>query len=281
MSTSRDTGDWSLGSSQQPYDAAPSHGESWRAVSAAIVGNILEWYDFAIYGYVATIIAHNFFPSGDQVGALLATFATFGIGFVARPLGGIIIGRMGDTRGRKAALLLTIFLMAIGTVGIGLIPSYNSIGVLAPLLLVICRLMQGFAAGGEWGGATAFIVEWAPEKRRGFFGSFQQASVAGGLLLGSAIAALCSTLLSADQMEAWGWRIPFLLGIILVPVGIYMRSDIKETPAYRQSEEEASPSTQRPAGCWRPRPSASPSSGRSPTISSSITCRHLRRNMPG
>lgn len=153
---------------------------------------------------------------------------------------------MGDTRGRKAALLLTIFLMAIGTVGIGLIPSYNSIGVLAPLLLVICRLMQGFAAGGEWGGATAFIVEWAPEKRRGFFGSFQQASVAGGLLLGSAIAALCSTLLSADQMEAWGWRIPFLLGIILVPVGIYMRSDIKETPAYRQSEEEASPSTQTP-----------------------------------
>ena len=183
---------------------ARSSMESWRAVSAAVAGNILEWYDFAIYGYVATIIARNFFPSGDEVGALLATFATFGIGFVARPLGGIIIGRMGDTKGRKSALLLTIFLMALGTIGIGVIPSYNSIGLLAPLLLVICRLMQGFAAGGEWGGATAFIVEWAPQNRRGFFGSFQQASVAGGLLLGSAIAAICSTLLSGEQMESWG-----------------------------------------------------------------------------
>jgi MHS family proline/betaine transporter-like MFS transporter len=219
---------------------SPSHMESWRAVSAAIAGNILEWYDFAIYGYVATIIARNFFPSGDEVGALLATFATFGIGFVARPLGGIIIGRMGDTKGRKAALLLTIFLMAIGTIGIGLIPSYNSIGVLAPLLLVVCRLMQGFAAGGEWGGATAFIVEWAPQNRRGFFGSFQQASVAGGLLIGSAVAAICSTLMSGEQMEAWGWRIPFLLGILLVPVGMYMRSDIQETPVFRKAKEISS-----------------------------------------
>lgn len=215
---------------------SPSHMESWRAVSAAIAGNILEWYDFAIYGYVATIIARNFFPSGDEVGALLATFATFGIGFVARPLGGIIIGRMGDTKGRKAALLLTIFLMAIGTIGIGLIPTYSSIGLFAPLLLLICRLMQGFAAGGEWGGATAFIVEWAPQNRRGFFGSFQQASVAGGLLIGSAVAAICSTVLSGDQMESWGWRIPFLLGILLVPVGMYMRSDIEETPIYRAAK---------------------------------------------
>jgi MFS transporter, MHS family, proline/betaine transporter len=219
---------------------SPSHQESWRAVSAAIAGNILEWYDFAIYGYVATIIAKNFFPSGDEVGALLATFATFGIGFVARPLGGIIIGRMGDTRGRKAALLLTIFLMAVGTIGIGLIPTYHSIGLFAPLLLVVCRLLQGFAAGGEWGGATAFIVEWAPQNRRGFFGSFQQASVAGGLLLGSAIAAICSTLFSADQMDSWAWRIPFLLGVLLVPVGMYMRSDIEETPIYRTAKEETS-----------------------------------------
>jgi len=218
-------------------DDPRSHMESWRAVSAAVVGNILEWYDFAIYGYVAIIIAKNFFPSGDEIGALLATFATFGIGFVARPLGGIIIGRMGDTRGRKAALLLTIFLMALGTIGIGVIPSYSSIGLLAPLLLVVCRLMQGFAAGGEWGGATAFIVEWAPPNRRGFFGSFQQASVAGGLLLGSAVAAICTTLLSVEQMESWGWRIPFLLGIVLVPVGMYMRSGIEETPIYRQAQQ--------------------------------------------
>jgi MHS family proline/betaine transporter-like MFS transporter len=215
----------------------PSEAESRRAVSAAVIGNVLEWYDFAIYGYVATIIAKNFFPGGDEVGALLATFATFGIGFVARPLGGIIIGRMGDTHGRKAALLLTIFMMAVGTVGIGLIPTYSSIGIMAPLLLVICRLMQGFAAGGEWGGATAFIVEWAPRGRRGFFGSFQQASVAGGLLLGSGIAALFSTLLSPEQMESWGWRIPFLIGFALLPVGLYMRNNIEETPAYREAQD--------------------------------------------
>jgi MHS family proline/betaine transporter-like MFS transporter len=219
---------------------APTDAESRRAVGAAVVGNVLEWYDFAVYGYVATIIAKNFFPGGDEVGALLATFATFGIGFAARPLGGVIIGRIGDAKGRKAALLLTIFMMAIGTVGIGFIPNYNSIGVLAPLLLVACRLMQGFAAGGEWGGATAFIVEWAPKDRRGFFGSFQQASVAGGLLLGSAVAALLSTLLSSDQMESWGWRIPFVLGFALVPVGIYMRSNIEETPAYREARADPS-----------------------------------------
>jgi len=225
--------------------AGPTDAESRKAVGAAVLGNILEWYDFAIYGYVATIIAKKFFPGGDEVGALLATFATFGIGFVARPLGGIIIGRMGDVKGRKAALLLTIFLMAFGTVGIGLIPDYNSIGILAPLLLVICRLMQGFAAGGEWGGATAFIVEWAPKGRRGFFGSFQQASVAGGLLLGSGIAALLSTMLTVEQMEGWGWRVPFILGFVLLPVGIYMRSNIEETPAYREAQE-AAPQDQTP-----------------------------------
>lgn len=218
--------------------AAAPEGEGRRAVAAAVIGNILEWYDFAIYGYVATIIAHKFFPPGDEVSGLLATFATFGIGFAARPLGGILIGRMGDTRGRKAALLLTIFTMAIGTVGIGLIPSYEVIGVLAPVLLVLCRLLQGFAAGGEWGGATAFIVEWAPRNRRGYFGSWQQASVAGGLLLGSGTAALFSTLLTPDQMDAWGWRIPFILGIILLPVGLYMRANIDETPAYREARAE-------------------------------------------
>jgi MHS family proline/betaine transporter-like MFS transporter len=209
-----------------------------QAVGAAVIGNILEWYDFAIYGYLATIIAKAFFPSTDEVGALLSTFAAFGVGFVARPIGGIVIGRIGDTRGRKAALVLTIFMMAIGTVGIGLIPDHATIGVLAPVLLVACRLLQGFSAGGEWGGSTAFIVEWAPPGRRGFFGSFQQASVALGLLLGSGVAALFSTVLTADQMAGWGWRIPFLIGAILVPVGIYMRRNIDETPAYRAAQEK-------------------------------------------
>ncbi len=208
--------------------------DSRRAVSAAVVGNVLEWYDFAVYGYLATIIAKNFFPAGDDVAALLATFAAFGVGFVIRPLGGIVIGRIGDVKGRKVALILTILLMAVGTVLIGLIPTYSTIGVLAPILLVAARLMQGFSAGGEWGGSTAFIVEWAPADRRGFYGSFQQCSVVGGLLMGSGVAALLTSILAPAVMDSWGWRIPFLFGGIIGPVGIYMRRNIDETPAYRR-----------------------------------------------
>jgi MHS family proline/betaine transporter-like MFS transporter len=210
-----------------------------RAVTAAVLGNLLEWYDFAVYGFLALVLAAKFFPSGDELTALLSTFAAFGVGFVVRPLGGILIGRLGDVRGRKAALTLTIFLMAVGTVLIGLLPTYESIGMWAPALLVLARLMQGFAAGGEWGGATAFIVEWAPENRRGLFGSFQQSSVAAGLLLGSGVTALLSTLLTPEQMGSWGWRVPFLLGGILAPVGIYMRRNIDETPAFRRARDTA------------------------------------------
>jgi len=224
-------------------------GASGRAIAAAVVGNVLEWYDFAVYGYLATIIARRFFPASDELTGLLSAFAAFGVGFVVRPLGGVLIGRLADHRGRKAALVLTIVLMALGTVGIGLIPDYHSIGVLAPALLVACRLLQGFSAGGEWGGATAFIVEWAPAQRRGFFGSFQQASVAAGFLLGSGSAALVSTLLSSEQMDALGWRLPFLICVLLLPVGLYMRRNVEETPAYRAVQTRNAP-IEAPAG-WR------------------------------
>lgn len=130
-----------------------------RAITAAGIGNVLEYYDFGVYGFLATVIARKFFPGTDEVASLLATFAAFGVGFLARPLGGIVLGRMGDVRGRKAALVLTIVLMAVGTTGIGLIPDYAAIGVLAPVLLVLCRVLQGLSAGGEWGNATSFIVE--------------------------------------------------------------------------------------------------------------------------
>jgi MHS family proline/betaine transporter-like MFS transporter len=210
----------------------PASAQSRRAVTAAVIGNVLEWYDFAVYGYVAAIIGRNFFPGTDETTELLKAFLTFGLGFVARPIGGIVIGRMGDTHGRKAALLLTIFLMAVGTVLIGILPTYASIGFAAPALLLLARLMQGFSTGGEWGGSTAFIVEWAPKGRRGLFGSFQQMSVVAGLLLGSAFAALLNTVLTPAQMGDWGWRIPFLVGGLLGPIGIYMRRTIDETPAY-------------------------------------------------
>ena len=208
---------------------------SRRAIIAAVLGNILEWYDFAVYGFMATILAGHFFPANDEVTSLLATFAAFGVGFAARPLGGVIIGRLADRRGRKFALLVTIYLMAFGTVMIGLTPTYSSIGYLAPVLIVLARLIQGFSAGGEWGGSTAFMVEWAANNRRGFVGSFQQVSVAAGLLLGSGCAALLSTILSEDAVTAWGWRVPFLLGSIIGLVGIYMRRNVGETPVFRRT----------------------------------------------
>jgi MFS family permease len=210
-----------------------------QAVGAAVIGSVREWYDFAVYAYFAGVIGKNFFPSGNEITQLLSAFLVFGLGFVVRPLGGIVIGWIGDQKGRKVSLLLTIFLMAAGTVLIGIVPTYASIGVLAPVLVVLARLMQGFSAGGEWGGSTAFIVEWAPPDRRGFFGSFQQSSVATGLLLGSGIAALTNTLLSAPDVDSWGWRIPFLLGGLILPVGVYMRRRIGETPVYRRSREES------------------------------------------
>ena len=221
---------------------APTSAQSRKAVTAAVIGNVLEWYDFAVYGYVAAIIGKNFFPGTDDTTELLKAFLTFGLGFLARPVGGIVIGRMGDTHGRKAALLLTIFLMAAGTVLIGILPTYATIGFFAPLLLVVARLLQGFSAGGEWGGSTSFIVEWAPGGRRGLFGSFQQTSVVGGLLLGSGFAALLNTVMEPATMDDWGWRVPFLVGGLLGPVGIYMRRTIDETPAYvRVAQQTALP----------------------------------------
>jgi MHS family proline/betaine transporter-like MFS transporter len=215
--------------------SAPQHAR--RALIAAVAGNVLEWYDFAIYAYMATIIAKKFFPAGDEITSLLSTFTAFGVGFLVRPLGGILIGRLGDMRGRKAALLLTIALMTVGTVLIGVIPVYDSIGLAAPALVVLARLLQGFSAGGEWGEATAFMVEWAPPHRPGLFGSLQQCSVAGGLLLGATTAALVGHLLSPEALESWGWRVPFPLGGLLGPVGLYMRRQIDETPAFLAARE--------------------------------------------
>jgi MFS transporter, MHS family, proline/betaine transporter len=222
--------------------AAPSAylaDSSRKAIWAAAIGNLLEWYDFGVYAYLASLIATRFFPSSDPTASLLAAFAAYGVGFLARPLGGIVIGRLGDTQGRKAALVLTIFLMAFGTVGLGLLPSYDAIGIWAPILLVTLRLVQGIAAGGEWGTSTAFMVEWAPQGRRGFFGSFQQVSTAGGSLLGSAIAAIMTSSLSSAAMLDWGWRVPFLLGTALLVVGAYLRQNVDETPSYAASREAA------------------------------------------
>ena len=207
---------------------------SRRAVVAGTLGHVLEWYDFAVYGYLASVIAANFFPSADETASLLASFATFGVGFVARPFGGFLFGRLGDVRGRKTVLLWTMLLMALATVLIGLLPTYGHWGATAPILLVVARLTQGFSAGGETTGAAAFIVEWAPASRRGFFGSFQQVGSAAGLLLGSLAAAILTSALAPDQVREWGWRIPFLVGGILGPVGFLIRRTVSETPVFDQ-----------------------------------------------
>jgi MFS transporter, MHS family, proline/betaine transporter len=212
-------------------------GTAQMAIWAASIGNLMEWYDFGVYAYLATLIAAKFFPSADPTASLLSAFAAYGVGFLARPVGGMVIGRLGDTQGRKAALVLTVFLMALGTIGIGLLPSYEKIGIWAPILLVGLRIVQGIAAGGEWGTSTAFIVEWSPPDRRGFFGSFQQVSTVGGSLLGSATAAVLISVLSSTTMLAWGWRVPFLLGALLLAIGVYLRQNVEETPTFKASRK--------------------------------------------
>ena len=204
---------------------------------AAMIGNVLEYYDFLVYAFLAPIVARKFF-NGGELASLLATFAAFGVGFLARPVGGVLIGRIADKRGRRVALLITIFGMAIGTVGIGLIPSYGTIGILAPILLVLLRIAQGLAAGGAWGSATAFIVESAPHGQRGLYGGLGQTSIAGSTLVCSVIVALISAWFSPSQLDDWGWRVPFLLGFILLPVGTYMRRNIAETPLFVRAKAE-------------------------------------------
>lgn len=207
------------------------------ATSTAVLANVLEFYDFAVYAFVAAIIGRTFFPSHDPMASLLASFAVFGVGYLARPLGGIVIGRFGDLRGRKPALVLSFWLMAASTLVTGLIPGYETIGIAAPICIVAARLIQGFSVGGEAGSAMAFIVEWASPKSRGLLGGFQQSSSVTGFLLGSIIVALISGFVSSTSMSEWGWRIPFFLGSLIGPLGIYMSRYVSETPAYSQLRE--------------------------------------------
>jgi MHS family proline/betaine transporter-like MFS transporter len=230
--------------------SAPVASKARRSVVIASLGNILEWYDFTVYGFVVAILARHFFPSQNESAAQLATFAAFGVGFFARPLGAVIFGRLADVRGRKFVLLVAMFLMAGASVLIGFAPTYQTIGIAAPVIIVIARLLQGLSAGAEFGGAAAFLIEWAPEQRRGFFASFHQVGTYGGLLLGSAVVATLSTLLTAEQMDAWGWRVPFLAGGLLAFVALYMRRNVEETPKFQhlpaetvQDADAAQPST--------------------------------------
>jgi metabolite-proton symporter len=216
-----------------------------RAILSCAVGNFVELFDFVIFGLFAAQLGANFFPAGDPIVSLLSAFATYGVGFVMRPVGAIVIGAYGDRHGRKAALIVTVGFMAGATALTGLIPSYGSIGVWAPILLVLCRLVQGFSTGGEWGGAAAFLVEYAPPGKRGYIGSMQQFSVGLALIAATLSAAVLNSTMTKQAMIDWGWRIPFLCGFVLAPVGLYLRTRVLETPAFdrtvSQHQVSASP----------------------------------------
>ncbi len=208
---------------------ALADGVKRRHVVAAVLGNALEVYDFASYAYFAVMIGNAFFPSQNATLSLLLSLATFGVGFVSRPLGGILIGAYGDRAGRRAAMMLSFVLMGIGSAALGLTPSYESIGLAAPAIIIVARLIQGFAFGGEVGPATAFLIEAARPESRGFFGALQFSSQGLSTLVAGIVGVTLASLLSDAQMQDWGWRIPFLLGTLILPLGFIIRRSLPET----------------------------------------------------
>ncbi|MGV0849013.1 MFS transporter [Mycolicibacterium phlei] len=226
------------------------------AVGGAAVGNTVEWFDFAIYGFLATYIADKFFPPGDETAALLSTFAIFAAAFFMRPLGGFFFGPLADRIGRQRVLALVILLMSASTLAIGLVPSYASIGVAAPLLLLVLRCLQGFSAGGEYGSGACFLAEYAPDRHRGFIVSFLVWSVVIGFLLGSLTVTGLEAVLSQSAMDTYGWRIPFLIAGVLGVVGLYIRLKLADTPEFERLREEGevaeSPLREAVTTSWRP-----------------------------
>ncbi|MEW2040289.1 glycine betaine/L-proline transporter ProP, partial [Streptomyces sp. NPDC005534] len=210
-----------------------------RAVKAAALGNAMEWFDFGVYSYIAVTLGKVFFPSGNPTAQLLSTFGAFAAAFLVRPLGGMVFGPLGDRIGRQKVLAVTMIMMAAGTFAIGLIPSYASIGVGAPILLLAARLVQGFSTGGEYAGASTFIAEYAPDKKRGFFGSWLEFGTLAGYIGGAGLVTLMTALLSTEDLLSWGWRIPFLIAGPMGIIGLYLRMRLEETPAFTAELDKA------------------------------------------
>ncbi|ACD14814.1 MFS transporter [Paraburkholderia phytofirmans] len=210
-----------------------------RAVVAAVIGNALEWYDFTVFGFLTVVIAQLFFPAGNDYSSLLLATATFGVAFVMRPIGGIVLGLYADRAGRKAALSLVIALMTLGILLLAIAPPYSAIGIGAPLMIVVGRSLQGFSAGGEFGSSTALLIEAAPFSKRGFYGSWQMASQAAALLLGALVGAAITRGLSPEALKSWGWRVPFILGLIIGPIGFYIRLHLADSEAFLLAQKTA------------------------------------------
>lgn len=200
-----------------------------RVIAGTTIGNALEFFDFTVFTFLMLVIGPLFFPAASSYGQLLLTTATFGVGFLMRPVGGMLIGSYADRHGRRAAMTLTLWLMGLGCALIAAAPTYAQMGVAGPVLMVLARLIQGFAAGGEVGASTTLLVEHAPANQRGFYSSWQFGSQSLGVMLGALTVALLTATLSKDQMQAWGWRVPFVIGILTVPVGAYIRRNLEET----------------------------------------------------
>ncbi|HWT36180.1 MAG TPA: MFS transporter [Paraburkholderia sp.] len=210
-----------------------------RAVTAAVIGNALEWYDFTVFGFLTVVIAELFFPSSSDYSSILLTTASFGVAFCMRPIGGIVLGLYADRAGRKAALSLVIALMTLGILLLAIAPPYSAIGIGAPLMIVVGRLLQGFSAGGEFGSSTALLIEAAPFSKRGFYGSWQMASQAAALLLGAVVGALVTRGLSPEALKSWGWRVPFIIGLVIGPIGFYIRRNLADSEAFLHAKQTA------------------------------------------
>ncbi|HZK54211.1 MAG TPA: MFS transporter [Desulfosporosinus sp.] len=198
------------------------------------MGNVMEWYDFALYGFMATIIARLFFPDQSQVASLIATYGIFAAGFIMRPIGAVFFGRLGDTLGRSRAMLISVIMMVIPTFCLGLLPTYEKIGIFAPVLLIIIRLVQGVSVGGEFSSSATFLVETSPKNKRGLSGSWANFGSTLGVLLGSGMATLTITLLDDTVVMAWGWRLPFLFGGLLGCLAIYLRKGLPKSEHFQK-----------------------------------------------
>ncbi|MDA3642920.1 MFS transporter [Saccharopolyspora indica] len=223
-------------------------GQVRRAVAAAAIGNTVEWFDFGVYSYLAVVISQVFFPPTSPTAQLLSAFAAFAVAFLVRPLGGFFFGPLGDRIGRRTVLATTMVTMALGTVAIGLIPSYATIGIWAPVLLLVARLVQGFSTGGEYGGAATFVAEYSPDRRRGFMASWLELGTLTGYSLGAGLVIALTAALPPQDLQSWGWRIPFLLAGPLGIVGLYLRFRLGESPAYQES---SAAEDEQAAATWR------------------------------
>jgi len=217
-----------------------AHGSMRRkAIVATVLGNGFEWFDFMVYGFFAITIGKLFFPTGNDVTSLMLSAATFGVGFLVRPIGGVLIGIYSDRYGRKGALSLTIILMGIGTALIGLAPTYSQIGMAAPCIIVFARLLQGISAGGEMGTATAYLTEHAPAGKKAYYSSWIQTSIGFAVLVGACFGTGITLNLSPEQVESWGWRIPFLFGLLIGPIGYFIRRNLDESPAFLEAGDKS------------------------------------------